>query len=371
MRIGETAITEKIESLNAHGSILLRRKTRIEVAPDVGDESGIVCLNRRFQGSIFNLVTYLGRKLADEFAYIRFQLAEQFGIGGGVSQHAVKFPQRILSAGERRRVEHGFRRDDNALDPCHGVTEPKCRGLRLGEKMFGRYQKMIMDFGTASQLDTAGEQPAIGTVVDRLLDSLPHVLQCLSIAVTAIDVDLEMCPADDIGVQRTEFDDFTILDRDEVRALGASFADMPSLKVSGENHMGILMENNPVMNVTERPIIVALGDEVIECAGCVVRMAAHAAHAGVENADVEDAIDRLRIRGGEIVGNIALPEALAMKRNAKFLKHECLGLTRGKHVDALGHAQAPGDLAFRIVVAVEDEGRDVRFREAAHLAGEE
>ena len=335
------------------------------------NESGIVGLNRRFQRSILNLVTYIGWELADEFADIGFQLTEQFGIGGCVSQHAVKLPERILSSCEHRRVEHRLRSYDNALDPCDGVTEPKCRRLRLGEKMFGRYQKMIMDFGTAGQLDAASEQPAIGAVIDRLLDGFPHALQCFGIAVTAIDANLEMCPADDIGVERTKFDDFTLLDGDEIRALGACFADMPSLKVSGENHMGILVENNAVMNVTERPIIVALGHEVIERTGCIVRMAVHAAHAGVQNADIEDAVDRLWVRGGEVVGNIALPEALAMKCNAKFLKYKRLRLASGKHIDALGHAQAPGDLAFCIVVAVEDKGRDVRFREASHLTGEE
>ena len=209
------------------------------------------------------------------------------------------------------------------------------------------------------------------TIINCVLDGFPHALQCFSMAVTAIDVNLEMYPADNIGVKRTKFDNFTILDRDEVRAFGTCFADMPSLKVSGENHMGILVENNPVMNVTERPIIIALGDEVIECAGCVVRMSVHAAHASVQNADIEEAVDRVWIGGGEVVGDIAQPEALAMKRHAKLLKHECLRFTRGKHLDALGHAQTPRDLAFRIVVAVKDEGRDVRFRKAANLAGEE
>ena len=73
--------------------------------------------------------------------------------------------------------------------------------------------------------------------------------------------------------------------------------------------MGVLMKNRPVMNMAQRPIIVALGDKVIDRARCVVRVTPHA---GVENADIEDAIDRLRIRGGEVVGDITLPEALAV-----------------------------------------------------------
>ena len=65
--------------------------------------------------------------------------------------------------------------------------------------------------------------------------------------------------------------------------------------------MGVLMENDPVMNVTERPIVVTLGDEVIDRAGCIVRMAAHAAHAGVQNADVKGAGNRHRVGGDEVV----------------------------------------------------------------------
>lgn len=159
-----------------------------------------------------------------------------------------------------------------------------------------------------------------------MLNRLPHALQCLGITVTASDANLKMRPTDDIGVQHTRFDDFAILNRDEICALGACFADMASLKVSRENHMGVLMENNSVMNMTERPIIVTLGDKVIDRAGCVVRMAVHATHAGVENADVEDAIIWLWVCGGEIVGNVALPEALAVKCNAKFLKPKVSGL---------------------------------------------
>jgi hypothetical protein len=110
--------------------------------------------------------------------------------------------------------------------------------------------------------------------------------------------------------------DFVILHRDKIRALGACFADMPSLEVTGENHVGVLVENALLMNMTERPVIVTLGDEFIERTGCVIRMATHAADAGVQDANVESAVNRLRVRRDQIVGNVALPEALAVKRNA-------------------------------------------------------
>src|SRR5438046_975163 len=107
--------------------------------------------------------------------------------------------------------------------------------------------------------------------------------------------------------------------------------------------MRILVQDGFLVNVTKSPIIVSLRDQVIERTRRIIRMSALAAHAGVENADIEGAIKRLRVSDGKIVGNVALPEALAVKRNAKFLKRERLRLARGKHVDTLGHGQTPGD----------------------------
>lgn len=55
------------------------------------------------------------------------------------------------------------------------------------------------------------------------------------------------------------------------------FTYMPALQVSGENHMGILMEYFTVMNMTKRPILVTLGDEVTDRAWRIVSMFIHAA----------------------------------------------------------------------------------------------
>ena len=48
------------------------------------DESGIIRLNRRCQGSVLDVVPYIGWELADKFADICFQLSQQFGTGGGI-----------------------------------------------------------------------------------------------------------------------------------------------------------------------------------------------------------------------------------------------------------------------------------------------
>ena len=135
--------------------------------------------------------------------------------------------------------------------------------------------------------------------------------------------------------------------------------------------MGVLVEDRPLVDVAQRPVIVAFGDKVIDRAGRIVRVISHAAHTGVENADIEYIVNGLRIRGGEVVGDIALPEALTVKRDISSSSMNVSGLRAGNTLTPSGKYETSGDLAFCIVVAVEDESRDVRFREAAHLTGEE
>lgn len=99
-------------------------------------------------------------------------------------------------------------------------------------------------------------------------------------------------------------------------------------------------------------------------------MAAHTPHSGVQNADIESAINRLWVREDEIVGNLALPEAMAMKRYAKLLDCKCLRLSGGEHFHDVWKSKTLRDLAFCIVVAVEHKCRNICFRETTHLAGE-
>lgn len=68
-------------------------------------------------------------------------------------------------------------------------------------------------------------------------------------------------------------------------------------------------------------------------------MATHAAHAGVQNADVEDTVNRPWVCRDEVVGNIALPETLAVQRYAKLFKSECLRLSNGEHMDPSGRVR--------------------------------
>ena len=49
---------------------------------------------------------------------------------------------------------------------------------------------------------------------------------------------------------------------DQEAAFGAGFANVPALDIAGEgDHRMPLVKNLPLMNVPERPIVVALGDQ--------------------------------------------------------------------------------------------------------------
>ena len=75
--------------------------------------------------------------------------------------------------------------------------------------------------------------------------------------------------------------DLAIFDGDEASGLLADLADMPTLKIAAEYNMRVLMENRRLMDVRQRPIIVAFVNELIERAGRIVGVTSHAAESGV------------------------------------------------------------------------------------------
>ncbi len=116
-----------------------------------------------------------------------------------------------------------------------------------------------------------------------------------------------------------------VLDRYQVRALRAGFTNVSSLEIAGENHMRPFVKNVGLMDMAEGPIVIALGDKIIERTGGVVGVAAQAAEAGVQHANVERACSRFRVGEDQIVGHVALAgEALTVEGDAQFLQLEGL-----------------------------------------------
>ena len=109
--------------------------------------------------------------------------------------------------------------------------------------------------------------------------------------------------------------------------MGPRLANVPPLEIAGEDHVRPFVQDIPLMHVAEGPVVIALVDEVIECAGRIIRVVSHAAESRMKDTDVERALHRLRIIRDQIVGHVAPREALAVQRHAELVEREGLGLT--------------------------------------------
>ena len=139
-----------------------------------------------------------------------------------------------------------------------------------------------------------------------------------------------MDPAHAINMERRNLLDLAVLDRNQRSAFRAAFADVAALQIAAEHDMRPLVEDSGLVHMRERPIVVALVDQVFDGAWRIVRVSRHAAQAGVQDADVEAAGNRRRIGRDQIVRDVALPEALAVQGNVEMRQPEGLSLARRK-----------------------------------------
>jgi hypothetical protein len=93
-----------------------------------------------------------------------------------------------------------------------------------------------------------------------------------------------------------------------------------ALEVAGKDDMGIRMELLVSVDVTKRPVLVALADQIIERAWGVRIVAWAAIAGGVQNADIEPAGPRRRIGRSVVFGYCTVWEAAAMKSCLEVVK---------------------------------------------------
>src|SRR5687768_11655759 len=101
----------------------------------------------------------------------------------------------------------------------------------------------------------------------------------------------QMDPAHAIGVQRRDRVYLAVLDCNEGDAFGAALADMAALKIAAKHDMRPFMQDRGVVNMRERPVIIAFVDQILDGARRIIGMASHSAEASVQDTDVEAAGD--------------------------------------------------------------------------------
>ena len=177
-------------------------------------------------------------------------------------------------------------------------------------------------------------------------------------------------PPHDIAGYGRQLHDLAAFHRNQGSPLGSGLPYVAPLQVPGEDDVGSLMKHCGLMHVAQRPVVVALVDQIGEGARRVVVMAAHAAEPRVQDADVERSGDGLRISQGQIVDDGALPEALPVEDDAQIVDSRGFGSSRSEDMDVVRQGQAAGDLALGIMVAMEQVDRNAGLVETAHLADE-
>jgi hypothetical protein len=108
---------------------------------------------------------------------------------------------------------------------------------------------------------------------------------------------------------------------------------VPSLQVAGEHDERLLVQDGAVVHVTERPILVPVGDELVQLAWRVPVMARVTTEAGVQYPHVDEPLDRGRIPSGKVVDYSSCGEALTMHRQPGGLEHDGPGTIVRKHMD--------------------------------------
>ncbi len=165
--------------------------------------------------------------------------------------------------------------------------------------------------------------------------------------------------------------DVAVRDVDQHRALGSAFAHAAALEIAGEDDPRIARQHLELMHMAERPVVIAARCEVLHRARRVGGVGRAALARGVQQADIEPAFDRRRVGEGEIFAGHPVREAAAVHRDLQGFEPLGRRLVRRELEHAGGQRHGLGDLALRVVIALDDEDRDVGPAEARDLPVEE
>ena len=151
---------------------------------------------------------------------------------------------------------------------------------------------------------------------------------------------------------------------------GPGLPGVAALDVAGEDDVRILGDHAVCVDVAEGPVVIALRLQVVDAARRVSGVVGVPGERGVQQAHVEDAGNALRIGGGQVLGDVAGHEPLAVHDQVQPLA--VLGVRRGlAELDDAGQLQLPGDLAGGVVVARDEVDLDPGREQRRHLRPEE
>ena len=162
-----------------------------------------------------------------------------------------------------------------------------------------------------------------------------------------------------------------VVDGDQGGRLWPGLVDVAPLRIARHHDRCAVLIDRPLVDVAERPIRNARPVQVCESAGRVTVMRGRAAKACMQHADVDGAGHRLAELREQALGRMFLGEAHPVDRDVERSRREPHGLgAAGKHRDRLRQRQLAGDARLGVMVAADDEGRDLGFVQPSKLIGE-
>lgn len=165
--------------------------------------------------------------------------------------------------------------------------------------------------------------------------------------------------------------DATVLDGHEDRALRPLLADRAALEIAGEDHQRIFGDNLEIMNMAERPVVVAARAQVLDRARRIGRVRLAAGERGVQHADIKPALFRPRIGERQVFDGRTFGKALAVQRHLQMVQPEAARLVDRELADILRQGDRLGDDAFGVVIALQQEDGDTGAFQPRHFAVEE
>ena len=128
---------------------------------------------------------------------------------------------------------------------------------------------------------------------------------------------------------------------------GPGLADMPALHVAGEHDRRLIAKDLASVDMTQGPVVVTSEPKFLERTGGVPLVAVRAAHAGMEQPDVDAAGHGRRIGRGQVLHDGGLGEALPVDRHAQVLEPHGLGAIVGQEADIFRQSQRIASSCWR------------------------
>jgi hypothetical protein len=193
----------------------------------------------------------------------------------------------IVALGQPREIEWRRHLDPDFLEPGPAGRCFADRGSKLRPYRFPVRHDRVMQRPTPRQGQAQGKDSLFGRDLHGTYCGLHGGVEFIP-GRQRSDVDGEVMPAGDVSRNELDRADADAdLRFDDHAALGSGLPRVAPLRVAGENDPGRLTDDFPIVNMSQRPVIVALVAQAIGRCRRVGLVSFPARQGGVQNADVQ------------------------------------------------------------------------------------